>query len=254
MLTMTMWCCGVVLEALLLYRGIRSKLVSRYINFYVYSLVLFLSDVLLYPLYASKSPAYDRWNWYAGFLILFLGCGIILEVFRHALCAYPGAERFARTAGTIVFGAIFGFAILYPIWQPTPKVAEALYLVVQRDFLVVQAILLIVLLQVISYYSIATGRNLKGMILGYGQCVGTTLMVIALRAHLGPALQGTWSWLQQISYVAALAIWVVAMWSYHGNPAPNSGIAPDADYDELAARTRAMVNVAGTQLVKVERL
>jgi hypothetical protein len=125
--------------------------------------------------------------------------------------------------------------------------------VVQRDFLFVQAILLIVLLQVISYYSIATGRNVKGMLLGFGQCVGTTLMVIALRAHLGPAFQGTWSVLQQISYLAALAIWVVAMWSYDGNPAPNSGIAPDADYDELAARTRAMVNVAGTQLVKVER-
>jgi hypothetical protein len=254
MLTMTMWSCGVVLEALLLYRGIRSKLISTYSNFYVYLLALFLSDALLYPLYVSKSPAYDRWNWYAGFLILFLGCGIILEVFRHALSAYPGAERFARTAGTIVFGAIFGFAILYPIWRPTRSVAEALFLVVQRDFLFVQAILLIVLLQVISYYRIATGRNLKGMILGFGQCVGMTLMVVALRTRLGPAFQGTWSLLQQVSYVAMLAIWVAALWSYHGDPAPNSGIEPDADYDELAAGTRAMVNVTGTQLVKVERL
>jgi hypothetical protein len=253
MLTLTIWCCGVALEALLLYRGVRSKLISRYPNFYIYALALFLSDALLYAVYRFKPAAFDRWNWYAGFLVLFLGCGIILEVFRHVLSPYPGADRFARIAATVVFGAIFGFAILYPIWQPAPSAAQALYLVVQRDFLFVQAILLIVLLQVISYYRIATGKNLKGMIFGYGLCVGATLMFLAVRAHVGARFQSTWSWLQQISYFVALAIWVVALWSHHGNPAPNSGIGPDADYDELAARTRDMVSVAGAQLVKVER-
>ncbi len=254
MLNLTIWWCGILLEALLLFRGFRAKLFSRYPNFYIYVLSLFLSDGLLYLVYLSKSPSYEKWAWYSGFLILFLGCGIVLEIFRHVLSPYAGVEKFARFGGIAILGAVLCFAVLYPFFAPSGSVARALYVRLQRDFLTVQAILLFGLLQLISYYGISIGRNLKGMIFGYGQCVGTTVVIFALQAYIGARFEHAWILIQQISYLAALAIWVVNLWSYCANPVPEATIGVDGDYEVLAARTRNMVGAASTELVKVNRL
>ena len=254
MLSLTIWWCAILLEALLLFRGFRAKLLWRYPNFYTYILSLFLSDGLLYLAYLLKPALYVKWVWYPGFLILFLGCGIVLEIFRHVLSPYAGVEKFARIGGFGVLGAVLCFAVLYPIFAPSGSVAHALYVRLQRDFLTVQAILLFGLLQLISYYGISIGRNLRGMIFGYTQCVGTTLVTLALQAYIGARFEPVWSLIQQLSYLAALAIWVVGLWSYCANPVPESKIGVEADYEVLAAKTRDMVGAAGTQLVKVNRL
>jgi hypothetical protein len=254
MLSLIIWWCGILLEALILFRAFRAKLFSRYPNFYIYVLSLFLTDGLLYVLYVLKPLLYDKWVWYPGFLTLFLGCGIVLEIFRHVLSPYAGVAKFARIVGFAIIGAAVCFAVLYPFFAPSAPVARALYVRLQRDFLTVQAILLVGLLQLISYYGVSMGRNLKGMILGYGQCVGTTLVTFALSAYLGLRFEPAWNLIQQLSYLAALVIWVVGLWSYCANPVPEATIDVEEDYEALAARTRNMVGAAGTELVKVNRL
>ena len=253
MLSLTIWLCGIVLEALILYRGFRANLLTKYSSFYTYLFVMLLSDVVAYPLYFINMKSYEKWSWYGGFIILFLGCGILLEIFRHVLSPYAGADKFARIGGFVILGAVLCFAIGYLVFAPNIAVVRALYFRLQRDFLTVQAILLFGLLQVISYYGIAMGRNLKGMILGYGQCVGTTLITLALRSYFGLSFRGAWSLIEQLSYVAALVIWLVALWSHCANPVPEATIGPDGDYEALAARTRNMVGAANTELVKVNR-
>jgi hypothetical protein len=253
MLSLIIWWSGILVESLLLYRGFRAKLLTKYSAFYSYVLVMFLSDSLLYPLYYMHSKSYEKWSWYTGFVILFAGCGVVLEIFRQVLSPYPGAEKIARIVGMAIVGAIIGFSVFYPIWAPSPTVAQATFLVVQRDFLFVQAIFLLGLLQVISYYGLSMGKNLKGMIFGYGQCVGATLISIALRSYIGGSFQGAWSLIQQVSYFAALVIWLIALWSYCANTVPEVTIGVEADYEVLAARTRDMMGAAGTQLVKVDR-
>jgi hypothetical protein len=254
MLGLIIWRIAMVVEALLLYRAVSAKLFMRYSAFYAYVLSMFLSDVLVYVLNLEHAKSYDKWSWYCGFLTLFLGCGIILEVFKHVLSLYAGAEKLARIVTLGAIAAILCFAVLYLIWSPSTSVARAVFTTVQRDFVLSQAILLLVLLQVISYYGISMGRNLKGMILGYGQCIGVTLATLALRAYLGVRFHATESYIQQISYLIALAIWVVALWSYCPNPVAESKIGPEADYEALASRTRDMIGAAGSELVKAERL
>jgi hypothetical protein len=254
MLDMIVWTIGITVETLLLYRALRSRLVLRYPNFYIYALSLFLADAVLYFFYYSRPLLYARWSWYAGFLVLFFGSGLVLEIFRQVLAPYAGAEKFARAVSFAVFGAIICFAIGYPIWSPKDSVARALYVVVQRDFLFAQALLLLGLLRVITYYGISMGRNLKGMILGYGQCIGVTLISLAVQAYIGPRFDAAASLIQQISYLAALVIWLVALWSYRPSTVPETRISADEDYDSLASRTRTMVGAASTQLIKAERL
>jgi hypothetical protein len=254
MLSSIIWLAGIALEGALLIRGVRAKLVSRYLNFYLYILSLFLADGLLYWADSAKVASADKWSWYLGFVSLFLGCGIVLEIFRHVLAPYAGAERFARMASYAFLGTVICFAVVYPIIGPNEKVARALFIRMQRDFLAVQGILLIIVIQLIAYYAIPIGRNLKGMILGYGQALMVTLALLALRAYIGPRFQNTWTLVQQLSYLGSLAVWLIALWSYVPNPAPPSRIKSDDDYDGLASRTRKMVGAAGSNLVKVERL
>jgi hypothetical protein len=105
-----------------------------------------------------------------------------------------------------------------------------------------------------AYYAIPAGRNLKGIMLGYGQAVAVTLALLAVRNYIGPSFQDAWTFTQQLSYLASLSIWLVALWSYLPNPVPKTRINSDDDYDGLASRTRGRVSTVGTNLVKVERL
>lgn len=99
MLSLLIWWAGILLEGLVLLQGLRAKLVTRYSAFYLYILVMFLSDGLLYPLYRVDVQSYNKWSIFGGYITLFLGCGLILEIFRHALGHYAGAEKIAKMAG-----------------------------------------------------------------------------------------------------------------------------------------------------------
>ena len=254
MLNSIIWVAGIVVEALLLYRGVRAKLVSRYLNFYIYVLSLFLADAFFYFAPLLKYQVGDKWSWYSGFVSLFLGVGIILEIFRHVLAPYPGAEKVARFASYAFLGAVTIFMVVYPMVAPSEAVAKALFYRLQRDFLAVQGLLLIVIIRVMAYYAIPAGRNLKGMIFGYGQMVALTLCALAVRAAQGMSFDAAFNRIQTTAYLAALVIWLIALWSYLPDPVPAPRISGVEDYDRLASRTRDMVDAAGSHLVKVERL
>jgi hypothetical protein len=243
-----------VTEALLLYRGVRGKLVTKYLNFYIYILSLFLGDAFFFVIGFTKLHISSKWNWDVGFVSLFLGAGIVLEIFRHVLAPYPGAEKVARFASYTFLAGVIVFMVAYPFFAPNATAAQALFYRLQRDFLTVQALLLIVIIRVMAYYAIPAGKNLKGMMLGYGQMVAVTMCGLALRAYRGPAFDATFSLLQQASYLVAIMIWLIALWSYLPDTVPPPSIMGDGDYQVLASRTRDMVDVAGSNLVKVERL
>ena len=243
-----------MLEAMLLFRGLSGRFVSRYPNFYIYVLSLFLGDSLLYLAYVLRPTMYEKWVWYPGFLVLFLGWGIVLEMFRHVFSRYAGVERFARIGGFFVLAAMMLFAVIYPILSPSQSAAHQLYIELQRDFLTVQAVILLLLLQLIFHYRVRLGRNLKAMVFGYGQCVAVTLAAIALQAYIGQRFLGVCSMVLQLSYLASLVIWLVGLWSYCPDPTPEATIGSDEDYAALASRTKDMVGATSRHLVRMERL
>jgi hypothetical protein len=252
MLELTIWRAAMFLESLVLFRGFRGRLLSKYPFFYAYIASVLFSDVVLYFIYMMDGASYAKWKWGLTFVDLILGYGIILEMFKHVLSAYPGAERFARVTGLVIFGAIFSFVLAYPLWTPGARRA-ATTIELQRDFWTVQAIFVFAIFGVVSYYRIPLGRNLKGMTFGYGLCLGVTLMALAVRAYVGPTFTGTWVFLQTFSYVSSLAIWVVALWAYHPNPVPDSTIRLEADYEQFVSRTKGILEAMRSHLGKAGR-
>jgi hypothetical protein len=182
-----------------------------------------------------------------------IGCGLMLEIFKHVLAPYPGAERFAMAVALVTFGAIFCFALLYQFFAPNWSSEKGTSIELERNVRTVQAIFLFGIFAVISYYQILVGRNLKGMISGYGLYVGTSLVVLAFRAYAGHPLEAASNIIQPLSYDLSMLIWLVALWSYHQNPVPDPAIHLEEDYEALAARTKRTLVAMRSHLTKAAR-
>ena len=147
--------------------------------------------------------------------------------------------------GLLTFGAVFCFAIAYRLVVSSP---DAALFELERNARTVQAILLFLILAVISYYQVPLGKNIKGMIAGYGLYIVTSLSTLAIRAYAGPQFNKTWNVIQPLSFDASLMIWVVALWSYQPNPAPDPAVPLEEDYEVLAKRTRRALTAIRSHL------
>jgi hypothetical protein len=253
MLTVVIWVAGVVLEFVVLFRGWRAKLLTRYPFFYAYNVSVLAASLLAYAFYTKNLQWYRHYfYWGADLLTLTIGYGIVLEIFKHVLGPFPGAHAFARIAGLVVFGCILGFsAILSSLSSRSSALETAL--VFERNLRAVQAIFLFGILAVISYYRIQMGKNMKGMVAGYGLYIGISLISLALGTYAPRPFDAIAEILQPLSYDASLLVWSATLWGYHPNPVPQSDVGLEADYEGLAARTRTIFGTLRSFLGKAAR-
>jgi hypothetical protein len=251
--SLAIWGSGIVLLLLILIRAFRAAILAKYPFFYAYVFSSLVGATLGYILWVTSPTSYERSYWTLQFVTLLVGCGIILEIFRHVLAPYPGAERFATAVGLLTFGMIFCFAFAYQGLGMRQSAPKGTAIELERDVRTVQAIFLFGIFAVISYYRIPIGKNLKGMIGGYGLYIGTSLVSLAFRSYAGRAFEAAWNVIQPFSYDLSLLIWLIALWSYHPNPAPDATVQLEEDYEALAARTKRALGAMRSRLAKPGR-
>ncbi len=240
------WLLGIFLDSVVVCRGLIKGLTPRYPFFYVYTgSVLVGSVVIMLP------GVYPHGYWQFQLLTLVLGYGILLEILNHVLAPYPGASRFARMSGLLAFAIVLGFCALYPVARA--EWTSGIMIEFERNLRTVQAVFICGLLAIISYYRIRIGKNMKGMIAGYGLYVSTSLVSLALRSYAGMAFDQIWKVVQPLSYDVSLVLWMVALWSYNPEPVPEPAISLDADYGAFVARTKAVFGLLRAYLVKTAR-
>ena len=191
MLSLGIWILGLALIGLVLARACAQRLVFAYPIFYTYlAFVLFTSLGLLF-IYWRKYSEYSRYYWYVEFAGAALGCGVVWEIYRHALGRFPGAARMARNALLFTLALTVSKAIANAStglgWWPT-KTLVAL----ERDLRTVQAAVLVGLAIIIASYAIPLGRNLWGMMAGYALLISTNVITLTLSEHLGSGFYTTW--------------------------------------------------------------
>jgi hypothetical protein len=240
-------CSSLLLQLGILVRGLAEKLLARYSFFYAYVFSTFFATTLALVLWREAYASYQKSYWVLQFLTLLIGCGIILEIFRHVLAPYRGAEKFATAVGLVTFGAIFCFAIVYRLVVPSHDTA---LFELERNVRTVQAILLFGILVVVSYYRVPLGKNIRGMIAGYGLYIVTSLSALAIRAYAGPRFNEAWNVIQPLSFDVSLTIWLTALWSYQPNPAPDPTVPLEEDYEVLARRTRRALEAMRSHLTR----
>ena len=254
MATVIIWWAAIALEALLVVRSVQAALLKRYPFFFAYVISVLLCDSLLYWIYKCKpEEQYLSWARNTEVLNLVLGYGIVLEIFRHVLSQYPGAERFARLAGVSVFTIIVSVALIYALVSPGTTGVQAARVELERNFLAVQAIFLFGILGVIYYYGLQVGENIKGMIVGYGIWLGTSLMTLAARSYIGSSFDVVWVYALPFSYLLALCVWLPALWTYQSVPEPNPDSHLEVDYESFVSTTRSVMGEMRAHLGRVVR-
>jgi len=255
MLSLLIWWFGISLETFILLRAFSAKLFGTYPFFYTYIFTVWIFDFPLYFLYTHRADAalYNKYYWIAQFVSLMTGYGILLEIFKHVLALYPGAEKLARTAVVAAFALIVSFVTIYAFLAPARSAAETATqrtaTGLERDLRAVQAIFLFILLAAIFYYGIRIGRNMKGMVFGYGIYVATSLMALAVRAYPRLPVHAAWNAIQPFCYDVSLFVWLIALWSYAPTPV-SAGPRLETDYEAVAATTRAALEATREYLAK----
>jgi hypothetical protein len=252
MLTLVLWWAAMFIEGMILFRAIYRKTAAKYPLFYAYLAVVLSVDLARYLVYTFDPSAWTMFYWWTQFGSVLVGFAVILEILRQALDPYRGAERFGRYLVLGVFAVVFAFVAFRSAtrsnWSPAVTSAEF-----ERDLRAVQVLVLMSILAVVFYYRIAIGRNVKGMILGYGLFIGTNVMNLALRSYVGSGYHPVWEFVKSYSYFASLVVWTVALWSYQPNPDTDSRPRVESDYETLALRTRDMVAAMRSHLGRAAR-
>lgn len=252
MLSLAVWLITLVLETLILLQALKGKFLSEYILFYAYLSVVFLQSFSLLIIYLAKPNYYAPLYWSAEFVSVVMGCGVVWEIYRGALGRFPGAARMARNVVILILLMVISNVLVNTwsraVWQPAGTVVE-----LERDLRAVQAMLLISLVIVIAFYRIPLGRNLWGMMLGYGLFIGTNVITLALRALLGDSFQTAWRYLQPLSYLAVLCLWSITLWSYKASPVPKAQLQIEQDYQFVSAATKKGLLQARAYLRRVMR-
>lgn len=235
------WLVGLLLESALLLRAIQCKSFGKYSLFYTYIATVLVVSASFY----ASTWLYLRFYWPSEFITAALGCGVILEISRHVFAHHLSLDRFARWIAIITFGAIFFvFAIhvfFLPHWKPAANPAD-----LERDLRVAESIALLTIVFLTGYYDIEIGKNMKGMILGFGVFIGASMISLTVRLFVGVRFSPVWKIIQPSSYIVALLIWAVALWSYDPVPVPSQPVDPD--YQRLAGRTQQALGSIQEQL------
>jgi hypothetical protein len=242
---------GITLQGLLLVRGLSIGVGRSFPAFYSYIAYVMVNDVLrfiTFRLYPGHFPAV---YWVTQFLGLLFGSFVIFEIFRVGLRPFPGAAKMARYLLLLVFGAVFAKAVAngsggFLTWLARTSVE------IERDLRMVQALAILTLVILFLYYAIPFGRNLGGIVLGYGLVVLTVILQFTLW-YYGVVLRPIWSYVQPVTYFFALALWIWALWSHAPAAATEAQPRLEEDYKVLWMATRNQLERALARLGSVAR-
>lgn len=191
----------------MVYQGIRTSLIRKLPLFYSYICFVLAEELARFIGYHLGFLVYQRTYWATQFLGLAVGCVVIFEIYRVGLKGFPGTARIARNLLLFVFAMVFAKAIVTGIsgWSTNSYVA------LERDLRVVQGSAFVAVLIVFVIYAIPTGRNLKGILLGYGIFLATAIVQLTVMVYLGGEIRQVWSYVQASSYLLVLCIWTASL-------------------------------------------
>jgi hypothetical protein len=252
MLGQAIWWSGIALETLLLVRGFQGRLLSRFPVFYGYIGFVLLQSLLRFSVYHWRPQLYVPVYWITQALGVLFGCAVVFEVYRVGLRAYPGTAKMARNLLAFVFVMALTKA-LADTWNNPHWLWIVSNVDVERALRIVQSFAILALVLLFLSYSIPFGRNLRGILMGYGLFVAASVIQLTFVTNGDSGFDSFWSYVSPGSYFAVLGVWAIHLWSYRANPEPKKSVALEAQYQRLAAATSHRLREARGYLEKAVR-
>lgn len=234
MVTYAIWWLGNGLLALIMFRALLGRFVARYPLFYIYISWMLMRSLAGFFLYKFVPHGYQVFYWYTEFFTVSLGYCVIWEIFAQVFADHRGVARLSKVLLSVIFAAIVIKVVAGrlggSVWPRGLDTAE-----LELDLRVVQAVLFVVVVGLVVYYSIPVGRNLRSLMAGYGFFVSVALLQLTALSRLGEPFQAWWHYLEPAAYDATLVVWCVGLWSYAPNPRTERLDALEADYGLLVS-------------------
>jgi len=252
MLGQSIWWGCIVFETLLLVRGVAGRLWARYPIFYTYILFVWLQSLLRFFVFHSRPQYYSAIYWITEGLGVLVGCAVVFEIYRVGLASYPGTARMARNLLGFVFVLAFTKALV-DTWNDPQWWLISTTMDLERVLRIVQALAIAALVLLFFFYSIPFGRNLRGVLLGYGLFIAESVIWLTLVPLAGEKFHHFWYQLHPASYFAILGVWLVQLWSYAPKPEPKTAVCLEHEYQKIASVTSQRLREARGYLVKAVR-
>jgi hypothetical protein len=203
---------GSVLQIVLLWRGWRCGLFSRFPLFYSYIAYLFFGSTMAF-LISQTYPAYYPTFYWRFFLVLVLvEFGVLVEISDHMFNPYPAIRRLGRFLAGCVCG-IFSFYIVSALMQRRSLSVTTFDLF--KRVSITKAVIIIVLLTMARYYRLPVGKNVAGLMLGFSVYLGINIANFALAETFGRAVySGLFAVVTPLSFTVCLLMWTIKVWRY----------------------------------------
>ena len=235
----------------LLYRGLRHRLVREYPVFYGYVAYVLCSSLVMFRLALASRWAYAVGYWTLDFVAVLFGVAVTWEIYGATLVGCPGVRRVGRSLIALIVLALLAKFVVDLASQPVQALLPTPVELV-RNLRFAQAALLLAILSLLVYYRVPLGRNVAGLLYGYTLFISAAVANLALRSVLGPGFHIWWSVLQPLVYVVTTVVWCVGLWSRETNPLPGSKL--EQDYERLSRQTIAGIARLRARLVDGLRL
>jgi len=252
MLGQAIWWACMAAEALLLARALWGKLLTRYPAFYSYLLFVWMQSLFRFSVYHARPQLYLKVYWITEWLGGLAGCAVSVEIYRVGLREYPGTAGLARNVFALVFLLAFVKATIEtgntPLWWSTATTLD-----LELALRVVQALALVALVVLFLFYAIPFGRNLRGILQGYGLFLGESVVWLSFASRDWESFRAFWSHIHAGSYFVVLTVWAWHLWSYVPNPEPKTSVRLEEQYQRMAAATGRRLHEARGYLAKAVR-
>lgn len=240
------------MEAALLFRALQARLLARFSLFYGYIAFVLFSTLIEYVTFNYFYNSYFPVYWSLEFASALIGCAIIFELYRQSLRPFPLLAALANKVMLFTVALLIARVLVGNTWHGTLD-PQAMAIILERDLRITQVVFLSGLLLLVYYYSVALGRNIKGLALGYILFLGLVIVELTLRSTLGVDFNEAFMYIQPATYDAILAIWLFALWIEDPVVLFTPARQLDEDYVKLVNATRKRLAQTEEQLLRLLR-
>jgi hypothetical protein len=250
--TYLIWWTAIAFEAILLFRGIWTRLLRKYPLFYGYIGWVLATDLIGLLTYHVAPDLYVPLYWPSEFVTIVASYAVIVEIFRWSTRHKPGIRRLTQKVLLTVFALTVAYAFSDFAHGGFRSVSRAIA-DLGRDLRYVEAGVLVIMLWLFARYRIPLGRNLLGLIGGYSFWLACNIVNLAFWFRPANELSIVLRELLPATYLLTLIIWCASLWSAQPEPARPSENRIERDYDLLATNTNAILARTSHQFFRLFR-
>lgn len=202
------WVAGIGLQALLAVVLLARKSWQRYPVFSAYVFFNLFGAALTYAVFSNK-VVYFYSFWICDAIGIFLGLGVVREIFTNVFSPHPALRKLATVVFRIavVLLVVLAFGVIYAQSGNARGIAKGVLLAAEAARVVEVGLMMFLFLSS-SAFGLHWRQNVFGMALGLGMFAAVELVADTMIGHVGSATAQMFNLAHGVSFSVSLLIWL----------------------------------------------